>query len=169
MSKPRIIASLVIALAVLVATGWWAVKTFWLSAPASTQKVTVAHETITVDDHSTTIQTEAAKVSGEGHPYSPVPIYKAGEGGVTFPMPIYQPEPSYTARARKDKVQGTVALTAVVDASGNVADVKLVKGVGEGLDESAVETLRKWKFHPALKKGYPVPARVAVEVSFRMF
>jgi len=56
-----------------------------------------------------------------------------------------------------------------VDASGNVIGVKLVRGVGEGLDESAIGTLRTWKFKPATKKGKPVPVRVIVEVSFRVF
>jgi TonB family protein len=40
--------------------------------------------------------------------------------------------------------------------------------VGEGLDESALKTLRKWKFKPAMKKGKPVPVTVMVEVTFRL-
>ncbi len=169
MSKPRLIASLVIALAVLVATGWWAVKTFWLSAPLGTpQHVTRVEGTITSGGNATTIQTKAAKVYGEGNLYSPVPIYKAGEDHVTFPMPIYQPEPAYTRQARRDKLQGTVRLQATVDVNGSVAGVQLLKGVGDGLDESAMQTVRRWKFHPALRKGYPVPAKVTVEVYFRL-
>jgi len=71
-------------------------------------------------------------------------------------------------------VQGTVVLTAAVDASGNVAGVKLTalslsRSVGEGLEESAMQTVRTWKFKPAIKKGKPVPVMVIVEVSFRLF
>jgi len=84
-------------------------------------------------------------------------------------VPIYNPEPAYTPQARKDELQGTVVTAAMVDASGNVAGVKLISGVGEGLDESAIGTLRTWKFKPATKKGKPVPVRVMVEVSFRLY
>ena len=58
-------------------------------------------------------------------------------------------------------------MEAAVDASGNVAGVKLVSSVGEGLDESAIETVRTWKFEPATKKGKPVPVKVTVQVNFR--
>jgi protein TonB len=57
----------------------------------------------------------------------------------------------------------------VIDASGNVADVEVVRPVDRGLDESAAQTLRTWKFEPATKDGKPVPVKVVVEVSFRLF
>jgi TonB family protein len=159
MSKPRLIASLVIALAVLVVTGWWAVKTFWLIAPAGLPT-----------EHM--IGYASASAPGNDVP-STLMFYKVG-GDVTAPVPIYKPEPPYTPQARKDKVQGTVVLTVGVDASGNVAGVKLAgvslsKSVGEGLEESAMQTLRTWKFKPAMKKGKPVPVMVIVETSFRLF
>jgi len=134
MSKPRLIASLVIALAALVSTGWWGVKAFWLTAPR--------HDIANV--------------------------YTVG-GDVAAPVPIYKPDPPYTKEARAAKLEGTDAFWMVVDGAGNVADVKLVRSVGKGLDESAMQTLRTWKFKPALKKGKPVPVRVIVEVSFRIF
>jgi TonB family protein len=159
MSKRRLIASLVIALAVLLVTGWWAVKTFWLTAPAGPPT-----------EHM--IGYASASAPGSDVP-STLMFYKV-EGDVKPPVPIYQPEPSYTPQARKDKVQGTVVLTAAVDASGNVAGVKLTalslsRSVGEGLEESAMQTVRTWKFKPAIKKGKPVPVMVIVEVSFRLF
>ncbi len=159
MSKPRLIASLAIALVVLVATGWWAVKTFWLSAPAGLPT-----------EHM--IAYVSASPPGSDVP-STLMFYTVG-GDVTAPVPIYKPEPPYTPQARKDKVQGTVVLTVGVDASGNVADVKLnavslSRSVGEGLEESAMQTVRTWKFKPAMKKGKPVPVKFVVEVSFRLF
>jgi TonB family protein len=172
-SKLTLIGSLAIALAVLVAAGCWAVKTFWLIAPARSQSAVITGRVEesynAAGGYTTTIQTKDAKVYGEGHPYSPVPIYKAGEDDVSFPMPMHKPEPPYAPQARKDKVQGTVRLQATVDVSGNVVGVELLKGVGDGLDENAIEAVRTWKFHPALKKGYPVPAKVTVEVYFRLF
>jgi TonB family protein len=95
-------------------------------------------------------------------------VYSVG-GGVSAPIPIYKPEPAYSEEARKAKYQGTVVLWIVVDASGGVTDCKVVKPLGLGLDEKAVETVRTWKFKPALRNGTPVPVRVMVEVSFRLF
>jgi TonB family protein len=153
MSKPRLIASLAIALAVLVATGWWAVRTFWLTAPLGPPEQGLVYE--------------SASAPGSNVPSS-LMFYKAG-GDVTAPVPIYQPEPPYTPLAKKDKVQGVVRLAVGVDASGNVAGVELLRGVGEELDERAIETLRTWKSTPAMKKGKPVPVRVVVETNFRLF
>jgi TonB family protein len=56
----------------------------------------------------------------------------------------------------------------VIDDSGNVADVKVVRPADRGTDESAAHTLRTWKFKPATKDGKPVPVKVVVEVSFRV-
>ncbi len=95
-------------------------------------------------------------------------VYSVG-GGVSAPIPIYKPEPAYSEEARKAKYQGTVVLWIIVDASGAVTDCKVVKPLGLGLDEKAVEAIRTWKFKPALKNGTPVAVRVMVEVGFRLF
>jgi TonB family protein len=96
-------------------------------------------------------------------------VFSVG-GNVSAPIPIYKPEPAYSEEARKAKYQGTVVLWIVVDAQGNVAnDVRVVKPLGLGLDEKAMETVRTWKFKPAMRNGTPVPVRVIVEVSFRLF
>ena len=95
-------------------------------------------------------------------------VYSVG-GGVSEPIPIYKPDPAYSEEARKAKYQGTVVLWIIVDASGTVTDCRVVKPLGLGLDEKAVETVRTWKFKPALRNGTPVPVKVMVEVSFRLF
>jgi TonB family protein len=95
-------------------------------------------------------------------------VYSVGFG-VSAPIPIYKPEPAYSEEARKAKYQGTVVLWIVVDAQGNVTDCRVVRPLGLGLDEKATETVRTWKFKPALRNGTPVPVRVIVEVSFRLF
>ena len=94
--------------------------------------------------------------------------YSVG-GNVSAPIPIYKPEPAYSEEARKAKYQGTVVLWIVVDAQGNVADCRVVKPLGLGLDEKALEGVKVWKFKPAMRNGTPVPVRVMVEVSFRLF
>jgi len=91
-------------------------------------------------------------------------------GSVTGPVPTYRPDPPYTPQARQHKIQGSVTLRIVVDAQGNVTDVQQVsKPLGDGLDEKAIETVKTWKFKPATRDGVPVPVRVTVEVSFRLF
>ena len=94
--------------------------------------------------------------------------YSVG-GNVTAPIPIYKPDPPYSEEARKAKYQGTVVVLIVVDALGSVADARVVKPLGLGLDEKAIETIKTWKFKPGLKNGTPVPVRIMVEVSFRLF
>ncbi len=95
-------------------------------------------------------------------------VYSVG-GNVSAPIPIFKPEPPYSEEARKAKYQGTVVLFIVVDASGNVTECRVIKPLGLGLDEKAVETVKTWKFKPAMRNGTPVPVQVTVEVSFRLF
>jgi TonB family protein len=94
--------------------------------------------------------------------------YSVG-GGITAPIPIYKPEPPYSEEARKAKYQGTVVLLIIVDTQGSVSDARVVKPLGLGLDEKALETVRTWKFKPGMRNGIPVPVRVMVEVTFRLF
>jgi TonB family protein len=94
--------------------------------------------------------------------------YSVG-GNVTAPIPIYKPEPPYSEEARKAKYQGTVVLYIIVDVQGNVTDARVVKPLGLGLDEKALDTVRTWKFKPGMRNGVPVAVRVMVEVSFRLF
>jgi TonB family protein len=91
------------------------------------------------------------------------------DNAVTPPMAIYKPEPGYTKEARAAKLQGTVHLQVTVAADGTVSDVKVTKPFDKGLDASAVQTVRTWKFLPATKAGKPVPFTAMVEVSFRLF
>lgn len=95
--------------------------------------------------------------------------FQPGRGGVSEPVPIFKPEPPYTEEARKTKLQGVVDLMIVVDPVGNVAFARVLKPLGMGLDESARDTVKTWRFKPALRNGSPVPVRVMVQVSFRLF
>jgi TonB family protein len=92
-----------------------------------------------------------------------------GNGGATRPRLIYGPEPGFSEQARKAGVEGVILLKVTVDASGDVADVKVVKGLGSGLDEKAIEAVRTWKFKPGTEDGTPVRSEIDVEVSFHLF
>jgi len=93
--------------------------------------------------------------------------YRIG-GGVSAPVPIYKPEPEYSEEARKAKFQGTVVLFIVVDEKGNPRDLKVIRPLGLGLDQKAIEAVQKWKFRPGMKDGHPVSVQATIEVNFRL-
>ena len=75
--------------------------------------------------------------------------------------------PKYPAQPFYNKVQGTVEIEFVVDEKGRVTDPTVVKSV-PGLDEAALECVKKWKFKPAQKQGKPTKARALAPVTFRI-
>ncbi len=90
--------------------------------------------------------------------------------GVTLPRCVYCPDPQYTDEAREAKLQGKVTLQVLVGADGRAAQIRIVQGIGLGLDERAAQAIRGWKFVPAQDAGRrPVPAWVTVEAIFRLF
>jgi TonB family protein len=93
--------------------------------------------------------------------------FKVG-GGVSQPAVLYKVDPEYSEEARKAKYSGTVLLQLVVDVDGKAKNIKVVKGVGLGLDEKAIEAVQRWKFAPGKKNGQPVPVYATVEVNFRL-
>ena len=93
--------------------------------------------------------------------------YRVG-GGVSAPTVLFQVEPEYSEEARKAKYNGEVTLTVVVDATGRVKNVQVVRGVGMGLDEKAIEAVSKWKFKPGMKNGQPVAVMANIVVTFRL-
>jgi len=89
-------------------------------------------------------------------------------GGVSQPSVIYKVDPEYSEEARKAKYSGTVLLQLVVDVDGRAKSIRVMKGVGLGLDEKAIEAVQKWKFMPGKKNGSPVAVYATVEVNFRL-
>jgi TonB family protein len=97
-------------------------------------------------------------------------IHVAGKNGVSNPKCVYCPAAEFTPKARKAKIQGTVTLSVVVGADGTVADAIVTKGLGYGLDESAVNTVKKWRLNPAADRdGNPVATKISVQVAFHMY
>jgi protein TonB len=93
--------------------------------------------------------------------------YRIG-GGVSPPSVILKVEPEYSEEARKAKFQGTVVLFVVVDEKGNPRDLKVMRPLGLGLDQKAIEAVEKWKFRPGMKDGKPVAVQATIEVNFRL-
>lgn len=93
--------------------------------------------------------------------------YRPGNG-VSNPVPIYHPEPQYSEEARKAKWQGAVLLSLVVDENGKPTDIKVIRPLGLGLDEQAIEAVSKWTFKPGMRNGMPVKVQAQIEVTFRL-
>ena len=94
-------------------------------------------------------------------------VFQVG-GGVSAPKIRFQPQPEYSDDARKARAQGTVELLIVVREDGTVDFQNVTKRLGYGLDQKAIDAVRKWRFEPGKKDGKPVPTQVVVEVNFAL-
>ena len=110
----------------------------------------------------------AAAVANAASPSTlPNGVYRVG-GGVTYPRKISGQQPPYTDYARVHRISGMVILAVVVGIDGQVKDVQVQHGVDPSLDQSAVDTIRTWRFEPGTKDGQPVAVQVNVEVGFNL-
>jgi TonB family protein len=114
--------------------------------------------------------------SGNGIGYGPGSGWNTGGGlaqvggRVSAPVPLFQPEAEFSDEARRAKYQGVCLVGLIVDAQGNPQNVHIVTALGMGLDEKAMEAVRKYKFKPAMRDGKtPVPVYVQVQVNFRLY
>ena len=97
---------------------------------------------------------------------APAPHWRVGTGQPASSPLVYAPDPQYTEEARKANIKGTVALWITVGPDGCAHEIKLARKLGYGLDETAVEALRRWKFRPAIRDGKPASTRITVELNF---
>ncbi len=96
-------------------------------------------------------------------------IYKPGVGGVSQPIPIFTPEAEFSDEARRQKYEGVCMISVIIDAQGNPQSPRVVRALGMGLDEKALQAVMKYRFKPARKDGKPVAVRISVMVNFRLF
>jgi TonB family protein len=89
-------------------------------------------------------------------------------GKMRAPSPHRKVDPKYIASAVADGVQGIVRLGAVIRKTGRVDSVTLLRHLDERLDRSAMESLAKWEFDPALRDGAPVDVDAVFEIPFRL-
>jgi TonB family protein len=94
-------------------------------------------------------------------------LYKIG-GGVSPPVPLNFVEAEFSDEARRKNIEGVCLVTLIVDIHGNPQNLRIVRGLGYGLDEKALEAVRKYHFKPAMKDKVPVPVMITVEVNFRL-
>lgn len=113
--------------------------------------------------------------SGSGGGYGPGSgggtgggVYHVG-GGVSPPTVISAVDPEYSDEARRAKYTGIVVVSLIVDTQGNPQHVNVIRRLGMGLDEKAVEAVRQYKFRPAMFQGKAVPVEVNIEVNFQIY
>jgi len=115
---------------------------------------------------------EPAKDPGapiESEVKEPTEVAKVG-GAVKAPVPIYTPDAIYTKDARKRKVQGECLVRLIVDAQGLPQNPQIVKSIDPGLDEMALQAVRRYRFNPGIKKGVgSVPVVIVVAVNFKLY
>lgn len=93
----------------------------------------------------------------------------AGRGGYGRPQILFKPRPEWTEEARKNRITGMVTLSASFGADGVVRNIRVIKGLGYGLDEKAIEAAKLIKFEPAKgPDGRPAPVRAVINVEFNL-
>ena len=88
--------------------------------------------------------------------------------GIQAPVAVYKLEPEYSEQARKARVQGTVVLEGVIDDKGKTHAIRVVDGLGFGLDEQAIEAVKLWRFRPATRGGKPLAIIGTFYLTFRL-
>jgi TonB family protein len=93
--------------------------------------------------------------------------YRPGTG-ITPPAIVREVKPDYTEEGRRRHIEGDVVVEIVVRSDGSVGNVKLLQGLGAGLDQRAIEAVRQWRFSPAKRYGVPVDVIVEVAMEFKL-
>ena len=116
-------------------------------------------------DHTISLASNTAPTLGNDTLPDGTKIYSRRDG-VSEPQKLYCPNPLYTKQASKDGLEGPVTLQIVVKPDGSVGNVRVLQGLGKGLDQSAAKTVSTWRFTPSMKNGKPVAVRVDVTINF---
>lgn len=110
----------------------------------------------------------AVNRSAPAGPSNVAPGNAPKDSGLTKPTLLTKVEPQYSEIARKLRVQDTVTLQVLISADGTLGTVKVVRPVGYGLDEKAIEAARQWRFSPGMRNGKGVPVLLTIQMSFRL-
>jgi periplasmic protein TonB len=114
------------------------------------------------------VDQEGEKAAPQGGPETSGRPYHRGEGA-SDPKIISRVDPQYSDKARKAKFQGICVLSIIVEPDGTPSNVVVKTSLGMGLDEKAIEAVKKWRFQPAMKDGHPVRyGPLPIEISFHL-
>ena len=103
---------------------------------------------------------------GDEPPATP-PVFRVG-GGVIPPVLVSKVEPVYSEEARLAKLQGSTRLYVHISPEGKPTNIQVVTPLGFGLDEKAMEAIKRWRFKPGMKGGQPVTVEANIDVNFRL-
>jgi TonB family protein len=126
--------------------------------------------------------------TGDSHPRSQVAVQQSGFGDADVPAPpsvrshaaeasatpgipaeiLSKPTPVYTQEARSLRIEGEVLLEVILEASGNLRVLRVVHGLGHGLDDNAVKAAQQIRFKPATKNGQPADSTVVLHIIFQL-
>lgn len=100
-----------------------------------------------------------------------VNIPMAGKDGYTNPQCIHCPDPEYSEEGYSERIQGELIMDVVIGVDGRVHNIRVIKGLGHGLDEEAIHAARDvWRFKPALgPNGKPAPVRMLIDINFHLY
>lgn len=114
-------------------------------------------------------KTNTTPVTKEGRVYTVVEETPEFPGGDDARIAFVNSNIVYPPEARKQGIQGTVYITFVVEPDGSITEAKVLRGVGGGLDEAALEVVKKMpKWKPAKVKGEPVPVQFNMPIKFKL-
>lgn len=91
---------------------------------------------------------------------------QGAKGELTAPVAMQKVDPAYPTELMRQRVEGTVVLYAVIHADGTVADVRVLRGVDDRLDQNARVALMKWRFRPGTKNGSAIDLEAVVQIPF---
>ena len=141
----------------------------WVSAPGykSTAR-TIRHGTV-----PSVVPVELQRIEA-GRDAKSVPsggvggeVFRIGDG-VSWPTPLHKVDAQYSQEAREAEYEGTVMLAFEVWEDGRAYNIRVLRGLGMGLDEKAIEALLQWEYSPGQKDGKPVRVAMQTVFSFRL-
>src|SRR5215472_5681775 len=92
----------------------------------------------------------------------------SAEGAAADVTILYKPNPAYSVEGREHKIQGDVVLEVVFLASGQIKVIRVVSGLGFGMDDEAIHAAQRIRFTPAMREGKPVDVSARIRIEFRL-
>jgi len=119
------------------------------------------------DDAAAQDQAAGAAAAPSAKPATADGIYRVGNG-TSAPVMLHKTEPGYSEEARVAQYQGTVVLYVEIGTDGMAHNIQVLRSLGMGLDDQAIDAVSQWQFKPGTRNGVPVPVAATIEVNFRL-
>jgi TonB family protein len=124
----------------------------------------VAQSANTASDSSSKMSTTVPDIGPDDEAFA---AYQRVTTGMKPPKATHSPDPAYPDLPAYTEPNGVVVMLVGIDTTGHVGLVHVLRSSNEAFQNSAVSTVKSWKFSPAKKDGKPVPVQVTVEMKFQ--